>query len=500
LALSDALNVSSNIISPIISSVFSNVSPHMIDEYLSCKPSNNHWKVGTDSSIIQKTEPLLIQIREEMEKETPTIPKILQSCITKEEKKKCMRLFDQMNNVEPYTSEYFQLFDSINEILGKSRNHSKEEIQFLELEEEKLRNLYVSLDSLKTKILKLEADSKIKAKLLSQYEEMMNYPSDSSYYTSMKEEIEWSLKLPYQKREEDPYVHMNNIQLNRFYCNVRKELDKELFGMNNVKERIIHILNDRRSSGDACGRNIALVGPPGVGKSAISKVIAKILNKKFAKISAGALDSAAIKGSNRVWQGAEPSVILQILANLKTNNAIIMFDEVDKLGDTPQGKLAQHALLHVSDTADNKEFQDNYLKNTSHDLSKVLFIFCMNQTDCLDDALKDRFDIVYVDDYTRDEKVEIFKNYMLPKALETVGMKRNDVIVMDSAIKKMLDKNPHYTLRSVDKFIKDLIGKINMYKNALLPDGSLGNLNLSYEIPKFRLPLKIDTKLLFELI
>ena len=105
-----------------------------------------------------------------------------------------------------------------------------------------------------------------------------------------------------------------------------------------------------------------------------------------------------------------------------------------------------------------------------------------------------------MDDYSLTEKVEIFKNYMLPKTLVTIGMEKTDVIVTDKAITKLLKARPEYTLRSVEKLIKDLIGKINMYKNVLLPDGTTGNLKLDYHIPNFKLPLKVDYKLLIDLI
>lgn len=434
-----------------------------------------------------------LTLTEELASERPTIKKIMSSNITKMEKKQCLRLFEQLNCVEDTNAEYYRLIDSINDILSKGKLYTKAEIQFLEKEENKLKNMYMSNDTLKTKILKLEADDKIKSTILRMYEEMLTYPTDSSTYSSLREEIEWSIRLPYQKREVDPWVNMNNVELNRFYVEVRKMLDEHLYGMNKVKERILHVLNDRRSSGDGCGRNIALVASPGCGKSEVCKVLAKILNKKFAKISAATLDSAAIKGSNKVYIGSEPSMVLQILAELKTNNALLLIDEVDKVD-----KKCQHALLHLSDTADNKDFQDNYLKNFSHDLSKVMFIFTMNSIDGLDPALLDRLDIIQMDEYTNDDKLQIFKNYMLPKALVNVGMKKGDVVVMDNAIKKLLeDKN--VGLRGIEKIIKDIVGKVNMYKNVCI-SGGLGDLQLSYKIPNFKLPLKIDQKLLYELV
>lgn len=478
-SLSKKLKIHSKVIKPIIENVFYEID--LEDENF------------PEISLEKRSE--YLEICQEMENEIPDENKIMKSNLTRKDKKFCLKLWNQLQTIEEYSNEYFQIIERINNLIEKSKFYTKKEIEFLEKEEEKLKKNYVDDTDLKNKILNLQAESYIKSKLLKMYDQMMTYPVDSSTHTSLKEEIEWSIRLPYQKREVDSYVKMNNSQLNEFYSNLLKQFDKELYGMEKVKERIIHILNDRRSSGDECGRNICLVGNPGVGKTQICKVLAKLLDKKFAKISAGALDSAAIKGSNRVWSGSEPSIILQNLATLKTNNAIIQFDEIDKLGDTPQGKLAQHALLHVSDPSDNREFQDNYLKNFSHDLSKVLFIYCMNNIDCIDDALKDRLDIIYIDDYNNNDKFFIFKNYMLPKTLTNLGLNKKDIIVTDSAIKKFLDEK-EIGLRTLEKIIKDLVSKINMYKNSILSNGTLGDLKLSYSIPNFKIPLKIDYEML----
>ena len=122
----------------------------------------------------------------------------------------------------------------------------------------------------------------------------------------------------------------------------------------------------------------------------------------------------------------------------------------------------------------------------------------MNEDDCLDSALKDRFDIVYLPHYNNDEKKIIFKNYMLPAALKTIGIGKNQVKIKTTAIDKLL-KSGTYSLRTVEKIIKDIVGKINMYKSTILPDGSVGKLPLTYKIPNFKLPLTIDDKLMKEL-
>lgn len=498
ITLSQKLDLDVSDVRNVVSEVFNNISDFMVDDYFEAKPNNNRWKLGTDKKKIRKIEANLEKIRDEMENEIPTIPKIMEASLTKDDRKQCLRKFDQLHNTEPYTEGYYNLIDQINLIIGKSNDLNYKNSLVLEKEEKKLDQIILKPDNLKNQILKLQADDEIKAKLLIKYREMTSYPSDSSLHLSLREEIEWGLKMPYQIKEQDEMVNMNNKQLNKYFCRIRAELDKELYGMDKVKDRILHILNDRRTSGDMCGRNLALVGPPGTGKTKICKVLGKVLNKKFIKISAGALDSAALKGTNKVWQGSEPSIVLQKLAEAGTNNAIMLLDEIDKLGDTPQGKISQHALLHIADTDNNGEFQDNYLKGFSHDLSNVLFIYNMNNDQCLDSALKDRFDIIYLEEYPNTDKQIIFKNYMLPDSLKIVGLKPNSIKISDRAIKIILESGT-YSLRTVEKIIQNIVGKINMYRSVILPDGSVGSLKLPYKIPNFKLPLKIDHKLIKEL-
>ena len=454
---------------------------------------NDTWKEKIPQKELPRLEKKLKKLINEMEYEIPTIPKILNAFITKADKKKCLRLYDQLSCHEVYSNDYYRVIDSINDILRNAYS-SQEEVNLLEKEEDRLRSIYLEPDNLKNQILKLNANTEIKAKLLSQYEQMMTYPPDSSFHLSLREEIEWALKLPYEKSVTNNLENASNLEVNKYFTWVKQQLDVELYGMDDVKQRIIQILNDRRTSGNACGRNLALVGPPGVGKTAICKVLGKILGKRFAKISSAALDKASIKGHNKVWTSSEPSIILQIMADLKTNDALIMFDEIDKVD-----KEIQHALLHVSDTADNKEFQDNYLKNFSHDLSKIFFVYCMNSDTCLDEELKDRFDIVYLNDYNIEEKVQISKNFMLPKALTSIGMNKGDVCIPDPVMIKYLESK-NVSLRTMERTIKSIIGKINLYRSVVLKDGTTGNLKLPFTINKFKLPLRVDEKLFKELL
>jgi ATP-dependent Lon protease len=229
--------------------------------------------------------------------------------------------------------------------------------------------------------------------------------------------------------------------------------------------------------------------------------MAKVLELPFEKISMGGMEDASIfKGSDRVWNSSSPSIVLQILSRIKSSSGVIMFDEIDKLGETPKGKEVQYTLLHISDYVHNKEFRDNYLNKYPHDFSKLLFIFCANKIETLDSALLNRLDIIYTRAYNEQEKINIISNYVLPRALNKVGLKSNQVKFNDKSLNKLvLSSQNDPGVRTIEKIIKEVIGKINMYDSVLLDDRTTGGLNLGYEISNFKLPITIDTKLLDEL-
>lgn len=458
------------------------------------EPITDRWKQNIPKKDIKRLEPELKKIRSIIESEMPTMAKILDANITLEDKKKCVRLFDQLGNVYQYTDEYNNIVENINNIIMKGNNYTKKEIERLEQIECNLRKIASPEDTLKNQILNLNANNNVKAILYGQYLELQNHEIGSQSYNAIREEIEWGVKLP----------HNNGIISNidpKDYHLFMEGLNKELYALNKVKLRMLHVINDRQTSGGACGRNIAFVGVPGAGKTAAGIALAKVAGVPYEKISVGGLrDAGILTGNAKVWVSSGPSIVLQILSRLKSSTAVVIFDELDKLAETPEGKEIQFALLSISDYVHNKEFQDSYLNKYPHDLSKVLFIYIMNKTDGIDPALLSRLDIIYVDPYTDEEKFHITKSYVLPRALETLGMKRTDVIISDDGIRKLVTKISDPGVRMIEKVIKSLVGKINMYRSVVLKDGTTGDLQLGYKIPNFKLPLKIDTKLLVTLV
>ena len=431
------------------------------------------------------------EIFQKIDQEQPQLEEILHSRLTESDMKKCLILWRQWKTLPENSKDWWQTSQEIREILSTRQHSTLERARFLEEEERRLASMTPAYTDLKIKILDLNAPDDIKAKLLSMYRTMQIYPEDSSFYSSLREEIEWSIRLPYQERAVDPHMGLNNTKLNQFYCKVQQELDNELYGMHEVKQKLLHILNDRRSSKDSCGRNLLLCGPPGTGKTQIGKVLAKILGKKFIKVSAASLDHSAIKGSNKVYVGSEPSIFLQSMASVKSNNPIVMIDEAEKMD-----QKAQQAMIHVSDPSDNMNFQDGYLKNNYHDLSNIFFIFNANSTEGMDEAFLDRLDVIEVPNYDLEEKAVIFMDYMLPKALETVGMSINSLFLDPNTVKKFIFEFCNMGLRSVEQKIKNLVGRVNMYRSVVLKNGKLGKLDLGYSIPNFSLPLDVNYELL----
>jgi len=477
---------------------FSQTGSRLVQDYIGAKPNENSWKLGISNSVIKKIEPELKRIRQEIQDETPTISKILCANITHEDKKKCIILFDQLNNIEPYTSEHSNKIEEINNIIRKEKAYTKDEIKQLETIEAELKLKSGTGDNLKNRILTMNAPDNVKAIVYGQYLEMLEHQVGSQAYNSIREEIEWSLRLPHNTKVSDNLSVLNKTELTKYYSDFMNKVNKKLYGMENIKLQMLHIVNSRRNGNKACGRNIAIVGPPGVGKTSIAKALADALGQPYEKISVGGLEDASIlKGSDKVWNSSSPSIVLQILGRMKSSKGVIIFDEVDKLGETPKGKEVQYALLHISDYSHNHEFRDSYLNKYPHDLSNITFIYIMNKTNGIDEALLSRMDIIYAEAYNQDDKAIIVQKYVLPTALKEVGMKESDIVITNEAAMKLvkaLDHDPG--VREIEKAIKSLVDKVSMYNSITLGNETI---KLPYHIPNFKLPLKIDTKLMMEL-
>lgn len=246
---------------------------------------------------------------------------------------------------------------------------------------------------------------------LEELERLESIPDSSPEYNVTRTYLNWMVQLPWNKATEDKV----DIEL------AKKLLEKDHYGLEKPKERILEFLAVRKLKPEYDGTILCLAGPPGVGKTSLGHSIAKALGRKFYRFSLGGMrDEAEIKGHRRTYVGAMPGKIIQALKRVEVNNPVIMLDEIDKIGKSYQGDPAS-ALLEVLDPEQNKTFIDNYL-DVPFDLSKVLFIATANYVGEIPEALLDRMELIELSGYTIEEKLSIATKWVIPKQLKKHGL------------------------------------------------------------------------------
>ncbi len=263
---------------------------------------------------------------------------------------------------------------------------------------------------------KLHLEGEVKEQVEQELEKFSLMDPNSSEFVVTRNYLETIISLPWETPPTE------DIDMDR----AKKILNKDHYGMEDVKERILEYLAVRKIKGDTKGSILCLVGPPGVGKTSVGRSIARALNRKFFRFSVGGMrDEAEIKGHRRTYVGAMPGKILQGLKIVKTKNPVFMLDEIDKLGNSFQGDPSS-ALLEVLDPEQNVEFRDHYL-DLPFDISHVLFITTANTLDTIPTPLLDRMEVIRLSGYIDQEKVTIAKKYLIPKSLERNGLNKKDV-------------------------------------------------------------------------
>lgn len=220
--------------------------------------------------------------------------------------------------------------------------------------------------------------------------------------------------------------------------NAEKILNEDHFGLEKVKQRILEYLAVLKLKGDMKSPILCLYGPPGVGKTSLGRSIARALDRKYARVALGGLhDESEIRGHRRTYIGAMPGRIIQNLKKVKTNNPVFVLDEIDKIQTSFRGDPSS-ALLEVLDPEQNATFYDNFIE-IEYDLSKVMFVATANSLDTIQPALIDRMEIIEINGYTMEEKVQIAKKYLLPKQKKNHGLKEKDFELADKAIEKIVE-------------------------------------------------------------
>ncbi len=299
--------------------------------------------------------------------------------------------------------------------------------------------------SLNKAILKAKMPKEVEKKCLQELKKLKNMSPMSAEATVVRNYLDWMTELPWYKKSEV------DIDLSKA-LNI---LDKDHFGLEKVKERIIEFLAVQKRMEKIKGPILCLVGPPGVGKTSLGKSIAKATNREFVRMSVGGMrDEAEIRGHRRTYIGSLPGKIIQMMKKAGTKNPLILLDEIDKVGNDYRGDPSS-ALLEALDPEQNTTFNDHYLE-VDYDLSDVMFVTTANTLNILPPLL-DRMEVIRLAGYTEDEKINIANKYLLPKQIKDNGVRDKEMNLGNDIIKEIIRS---YTKESGVRNLEREISKV----------------------------------------
>lgn len=296
------------------------------------------------------------------------------------------------------------------------------------------------------KVEKLRASDAVRTKLMKEIERLNKQPYGSAEAGVIRNYLDVCLEFPWGRTTRD------RADVKK----AREILDKDHFGLEKVKERMLEFIAVRQLNPEAKGKIVCLVGPPGVGKTSVALSVGKAMNRSVARLSLGGVrDEADIRGHRKTYIGAMPGRIIEAMTRAKSANPLLVLDEIDKMASDMRGDPAA-ALLEVLDGEQNYAFRDHFME-LPVDLSRTMFITTANTTDTIPRPLLDRMEIIELGSYTDEEKLEIAKRHLLPKELKEHGLKKSQVRLSDAAIRTVISD---YTRESGVRVLERMIAKL----------------------------------------
>jgi len=450
-------------------------------------------EIGGDSNLNERYK----VIKKEVLRNEPNAKDLLTLPMRTEDRARLSLYFENYKSHIPYSVEWIESRDTYNKLLKEFtegykyyEQYSDADIKKFDIEESKFKMFNPQL-ALKYKILNLNTSHSNKEVIYKKYNELINMETSDDEYGKTKNWLTWATDIPHNTIKEI------NIDLpTEFICRAKKILDNELYGMENVKEQIILFLSSKIKSPDLINTNLALLGPPGTGKTSIARLISKIMDWGFTQISFGGIEKPDfLKGHEYTYVGSGPGEIVKSLKKLKCKNGIIFLDELDKISDNPE---LNSALLHIIDPTQNMDFRDMFLSEISIDLSKIWWVSSLNTLPS-DSALTDRWSVIKIDGYNYEDKINIVQDYLLPKSLINSKFKIDDITFSKESIKHFIQKYSKTSdkgVRSIEKKVKDIVSKINF---ILTHQDNIGKLpfKVSFQLKyKIEIPLIITKDIL----
>src|SRR6187455_1049872 len=336
------------------------------------------------------------------------------------------------------------------------------------------------IDELKKKIEQAKMPKEVEEKAVQELKRLEAMPPMSAEATVSRNYLDWLIAVPWFKKTRE----------NRDLKHAEAVLNEDHYGLDKIKDRILEFLAVRSLVKKPKATILTFVGPPGVGKTSLAKSIARAMNRKFVRLSRGGVrDEAEIRGHRRTYIGAFPGQILQMMKKAGTRNPVFMLDEIDKMSMDFRGDPSA-ALLEVLDPEQNNTFLDHYL-DVEFDLSHVMFICTANVLHTIPQALRDRMEVLQLAGYTEQEKVEIAKRFLAPKAIEGAGLTSDNIVIHDDAIQAIIQRYTREAgVRNLErevssicrKIARKVVGEGKQYKDEV----TAGKVTEHLGVPRFR--------------
>ena len=340
------------------------------------------------------------------------------------------------------------IYEKVKEQIDQNQReyYLREQLKAINEELGEGENIQDEVEVYKNKIAALGVDGEVKDKLLEEVTRLSKMPYNSQEASVIRGYLDTCIALPWNTKTEE------KIDI----AKAKKQLDKNHYGLEKVKERILELLAVRKLQPDIKGQIICLVGPPGVGKTSIAKDIAAAMGRKYTRISLGGMkDESDIRGHRKTYIGAMPGRIMNAVKLAGSKNALILLDEIDKMGNDFRGDPAS-AMLEVLDPEQNNAFRDHYIE-IPFDLSDILFITTANDPSTIPGPLYDRMEIIELGSYTREEKFQIAKKHLVKKEIKRHGLGSKTLKITDDALYSIAD---YYTREAGVRNFERIIGSL----------------------------------------
>lgn len=419
-----------------------------------------------------------------IQNDAPSLEQILNAKVRFKRKKELLEWFYVYKYSFPNSEDRILLKADLNDRLkryqAEFKDFQKNKELFRDMEKmEKENRLY----TLRKRLFDIPIDPKNRNFLLMRMNDLQSREYEDEEYFKLFYWLKRALELPF-----DRIIEISVLETSSFFKSIREALDKELYGMQKVKEQIMLYTHNKILYPNTNAQPLGLIGPPGVGKTSIANALSKVLSIPFQQISLGGVTHADfIKGHDFTFVGSKPGEIAQAMIKLECKNGIIFLDEFDKISEN---KDVVNSLLHITDSSQNHQYQDNFFGDLRIDMSSIWFVCSMNEKP-RDSALRDRVFFLEIPGYSLQDKLHIVKDYLLPNSLQNLKLQATDIVLSDAVVKHLiyLTSENEQGIRTLKQAIQIIVSKLAFLQHCQQ------DVSVSFSLPSKYYPITFPIEL-----